>query len=371
MSAPLILLTAGGTGGHLFPAEALANALKASGARVALATDKRANAYAGSFPADEIVEIPSATPSGRSVPQIAKAALVLAQGTFRAIPAIRRLKPAVVVGFGGYPTVPPVVAASLLRVPTVIHEANGVMGRANRLLARRASLIATGFAAVRGIPANIPGKTVQTGNPIRPAVLDAARQPYPALPEGGPFSLLVVGGSQGARVMSDVVPPALELLPAEIRSRLVVCQQARGEDLERVRSHYQELGLNFEAEPFFKDLPQRLARAHLVISRSGASTVAELAVIGRPSILVPLPGALDQDQAANAKTLGDIGAAVVLPQAEFTPERLAAELRTFIEQPDRLTRAAAAAHSASITDAAERLAQAVLALASNKNGKNP
>jgi UDP-N-acetylglucosamine--N-acetylmuramyl-(pentapeptide) pyrophosphoryl-undecaprenol N-acetylglucosamine transferase len=369
MNAPLILLTAGGTGGHLFPAEALANALKASGARVTLATDKRANAYAGSFPADEIIEIPSATPSGRSVPQIAKAALVLAQGTLKAIPAIRRLKPAVVVGFGGYPTVPPAVAASLLGIPTVIHEANGVMGRANRLLARRASLIATGFEQVKGIPAGIPGKVVQTGNPIRPAVLEASRRPYQALTADARFRLLVTGGSQGARVMSDVVPPAIELLAPELRSRLDICQQARGEDLERVTAQYERLGVNFEAQPFFKDLPQRLAQAHLVISRSGASTVAELAVIGRPSILVPLPGAIDQDQAANARTLGDIGAAVVLPQPDFTPERLAAEICTFMGEPDRLTRAAAAAHSASITDAAERLAQAVLALASHKNGQ--
>jgi UDP-N-acetylglucosamine--N-acetylmuramyl-(pentapeptide) pyrophosphoryl-undecaprenol N-acetylglucosamine transferase len=370
MNAPLILLTAGGTGGHLFPAEALANALKASGAKVALATDKRANAYAGSFPADEIVEIPSATPSGRSVPQIARAALMLAQGTLKAAAAIRRMKPAVVVGFGGYPTVPPVVAASLLRIPAVIHEANGVMGRANRLLARRAAVIATGFADIKGIPAGVKGRVVRTGNPIRPAVIEAARQPYPAL--DGKIRLLVVGGSQGARVMSDVVPPAIELLPEEIRSRLVVCQQARGEDLERVRAQYQKLNVEFEAEPFFKDLPHRLAQAHLVVSRSGASTVAELAVIGRPSILVPLPGSLDQDQAANAKTLGDLGAAIVCPQSEFTPERLAGEIRSFFQQPDRLTQAAAAAHSASITDAAERLAQAVLPLISlNNNGKNP
>jgi UDP-N-acetylglucosamine--N-acetylmuramyl-(pentapeptide) pyrophosphoryl-undecaprenol N-acetylglucosamine transferase len=372
MTAPLILLTAGGTGGHLFPAEALANALKVSGLRVALATDKRANAFAGSFPADEIVEIPSATPSGRSIPQMAKAALMLGQGTLKAASAIRRLKPAAVVGFGGYPTVPPVIAASLLKVPTVIHEANGVMGRANRLLARRATVIATGFAGIKGIPANISGKIVHTGNPIRPAVLEAAKQPYVGLEQGGKLRLLVVGGSQGARVMSDVVPPAIELLPPELRSRIVVCQQARGEDLDRVRDHYGRLGVEFEAEPFFKDLPQRLAQAHLVVSRSGASTVAELAVIGRPSILVPLPGALDQDQAANAKSLGDLGAAIVCPQADFTPERLAGEIRSFFQQPDRLTQAAAAAHSASITDAAERLAQAVLPLISlNNNGKSP
>jgi UDP-N-acetylglucosamine--N-acetylmuramyl-(pentapeptide) pyrophosphoryl-undecaprenol N-acetylglucosamine transferase len=366
---PLILLTAGGTGGHLFPAEALANVLKASGCRVVLATDKRANAYAGSFPADEIIEIPSATPSGRSLPKMAKAALLLAQGTLKAMTAIRRLKPDTVVGFGGYPTVPPVIAASLLKVPTVIHEANGVMGRANRLLARRASVIATGFASIKGTPANVPGKTIQTGNPIRPAVLDAAKQTYAALGPHEKLRLLVVGGSQGARVMSDVVPHAIELLPQELRDRLVITQQARGEDLERVRAHYQRLGVEFEAEPFFKDLPKRLGEAHLVISRSGASTVAELAVIGRPSILVPLPGSLDQDQAANAKTLGDLGAAIVCPQTEFTPERLASEIRSTFQEPERLTRAAAAAHSASITDAAERLAQAVLNLIQlNKNG---
>lgn len=369
MASPLILLTAGGTGGHLFPAEALANVLKASGCRVVLATDKRANAYAGSFPADEIVEIPSATPSGRSVPQIAKAALLLAQGTLKATAIIRRLKPDAVVGFGGYPTVPPVIAASLLGVPTVIHEANGVMGRANRLLARRASVIATGFANIKGVPANVKGRIVHTGNPIRPAVREAAKQPYSGLSNDGKLHLLVVGGSQGARVMSDVVPPAIDLLPPELRDRLVITQQARGEDLERVRAHYQRLGVSFEAEPFFKDLPQRLARAHLVIARSGASTVAELAVIGRPSILVPLPGAIDQDQAANARSLGDLGAAIVCPQTEFTPERLAGEIRSFFQEPDRLTKAAAAAHSASITDAAERLAQAVLQLIpSNKNG---
>ena len=372
MNAPLILLTAGGTGGHLFPAEALANALKASGARVALATDKRANAYAGSFPADEIVEIPSATPSGRSVPKMAKAALMLGQGTLQSMAAIRRMKPAVVVGFGGYPTVPPVIAASLLKVPTVIHEANGVMGRANRLLARRATVIATGFAGIKGIPANVPGQAIHTGNPIRPAVLEAAKQSYAPLRPQDKLRLLVVGGSQGARVMSDVVPPAIERLPAELRSRIAVTQQARGEDLERVRAQYQKLNVEFEAEPFFKDLPHRLAGVHLVVSRSGASTVAELAVIGRPSILVPLPGSLDQDQAANAKTLGDLGAAIVCPQSDFTPERLAGEIQAYFQEPDRLTQAAAAAHSASITDAAERLAQAVLTLISaNHNGKSP
>jgi UDP-N-acetylglucosamine--N-acetylmuramyl-(pentapeptide) pyrophosphoryl-undecaprenol N-acetylglucosamine transferase len=371
MRPPLIVLTAGGTGGHLFPAEALANALNQSGARVALMTDERANAYAGSFPADEIVEIPSATPSGRSVPQRIKAAFLLGAGTLKALHALRQLRPAAVVGFGGYPTVPPVVAASLLRIPSVLHEANGVMGRANRFLARRASVIATGFAETRGLPTGISGRVVQTGNPIRPSVREAALTAYKAPGPDEPFNLLVTGGSQGARVMSDVVPSAIELLSPELRNRLVVVQQARGEDLDRVRQHYRRLGVNFQAEPFFADLPRRIADAHLVVARSGASTVAELAVIGRPSILVPLPGAIDQDQAANAKVLGDLGAAMVLPQVAFTPERVAAELRKALAAPEDLTKAAQAAHSASITDAAERLARAVLELAStHENGRN-
>jgi UDP-N-acetylglucosamine--N-acetylmuramyl-(pentapeptide) pyrophosphoryl-undecaprenol N-acetylglucosamine transferase len=369
MTEPLILVSAGGTGGHLFPAESLANALKAAGARVALATDKRVGALSGSFPADEVIEIPSATPSGRSVPQMARAALLLSAGIVRAVPALRRLKPAAVVGFGGYPTVPPVLAAAMLRTPTIIHEQNGVMGRANRLLARWADVIATGSATVKGIPSGIRGKIVHTGNPVRPAVIAAARAAYPRALESEKVHLLVFGGSQGARVMSDVAPAAVERLPANLRSRLVVAQQARPEDLARVRSQYERLLSGADVQPFFTDLPDRIAKAHLVISRSGASTVAELAVIGRPSILVPLPGALDQDQAANARTLADIGAALVIPEAEFTPERLASEIQAFLDHPERLTRAAAAAKSAGITDAANRLAQAVLHFAEQRISK--
>jgi UDP-N-acetylglucosamine--N-acetylmuramyl-(pentapeptide) pyrophosphoryl-undecaprenol N-acetylglucosamine transferase len=369
MTGPLILLSAGGTGGHLFPAESLANALKGAGARVALATDKRVGAIAGSFPADEVIEIPSATPSGRSLLRKASAAFMLGLGVAKAVPAIRRLRPAAVVGFGGYPTVPPVIAAAMLGLPTIIHEQNGVMGRANRLLARRASMIATGFPNVRGIPTGARGRIVHTGNPVRPAVLDAAHYGYPPLLKGGKLRLLVFGGSQGARVMSDVVPAAIERLPKEFYPQLVIAQQAREEDLLRVRSHYARLLVNVEVQPFFKDMPRRIADAHLVIARSGASTVAELSVIGRPAILVPLPGALDQDQAANAQALAEIDAAVVMPQTEFTPDNLARVIRDLFDNPDRLTRAAAAAKSASITDAAERLAQAVLQQASQTKGR--
>jgi UDP-N-acetylglucosamine--N-acetylmuramyl-(pentapeptide) pyrophosphoryl-undecaprenol N-acetylglucosamine transferase len=360
---PLVLLSAGGTGGHLFPAEALANALKRLGLRVALATDHRAGALAGSFPADEVVQVAAATPSGGSPLQMAKAALVLGLGFLQASRALRRLKPAAVVGFGGYPTVPPLAAAALLRIPTVIHEQNGVMGRANRFLAKRVSAIATGFAQVKGIPEGASARIVHTGNPVRPAVLAAAQMPYPAALRGGKLRLLVFGGSQGARIMSDIVPAAIERLPKEMLAQLVVTQQAREEDVLRVMKSYARSIGQAEVQPFFKDLPKRMAESHLIISRSGASTVAELAAIGRPSILVPLPGALDQDQAANAQSLAEIGAASVIPQAEFTPERLASEIMTRIGDPARLTAAAKATKNAGLSDSAERLAALVLHLA--------
>jgi len=355
-----IVLAAGGTGGHLFPAESLAVVLGRHGARVILVTDERVGSLAQDFPAETVAEIASATPSGRSLPRMALAGARLGLGVAQAAALFARLRPAAVVGFGGYPTVPPVLAAALLRIPTVIHEQNGVMGRANRFLAPRVGTIATGFPEVREVPASARARRVHTGNPVRPAVIAAAQTPYPAALPGGPLRLLAFGGSQGARVMSDVVPAALEKLPQTLLDRLVVTQQAREEDLPRVQAAYARTITSAEVQPFFKDLPQRIADAHLVIARSGASTVAELAVIGRPSILVPLPGALDQDQAANAASLAAIGAATVIAQPEFTPDRLAAELAAALQAPERLTKAAAAAKSAGLADAAERLATCVL-----------
>lgn len=361
--APLILLAAGGTGGHLFPAEALATVLRGLGLRTALVTDERVGALADRFPAEEVVSVPAATPSGRSLVRAIEAAGTLARGVAASRALIRRLEPAAVVGFGGYPTVPPLVAAWLAGVPRVIHEQNAVLGRANRFLAKRASLVATGFPKVRGLPSLPQGRVVHTGNPIRPAVIEAAGAHYPAYHAGGTMRLLVFGGSQGARVMSEIVPDAIAKLPSEMQRRLAIVQQARDEDLARVASTYRALGVEAEVAPFFKDLPQRIARAHLVVSRAGASTVAELAVIGRPSILVPLPGALDQDQAANAATLADRGAALMLPQKDFTPDRLAAELERRFSNPELLASAALAAREAGVTDAAERLAAAILRLA--------
>lgn len=359
--APLVVLAAGGTGGHLFPAEALSHALARLGVRVALVTDARAVDYAGGFPAESVHPVPAATPSGRSPLKMAGAALELTKGLFVARRVIKALQPAIVVGFGGYPTVPPVLAASLMGVKTMVHEQNAVIGRANRFLARRVHTIATGFAEVGGLDGARAAKCRQVGNPVRPAVIEAV-SPYPD-PTTGPLRLLVFGGSQGARIMADIVPPAIQLLTPEERARLHIMQQARAEDDERVRRIYAGLGVAAEIEPFFKDMPARMAASHLVVARSGASTIAELTVIGRPSILVPLPGALDQDQAANAAVLERAGGTIRILQPEFTPRRLAGELSALIAEPQRLTALAASAKSAGIPDAADRLARLVLEVA--------
>ena len=361
-SEPLVLVAAGGTGGHLFPAQALSHALVARGARVRLATDERALKYGGDFPAEAIYEIASATPTSGGLAAKARAALTLGKGVVEAYGLLGRIKPRVVVAFGGYPTVPPALAASLRGIPLVLHEQNAVMGRANRFLARRAKIIACGFPTLDGLPDDLRDRVAQVGNPVRPAVLEAAGLAYPDFADGR-LRLLVTGGSQGARIMSDVVPAAVGLLAPEQRARLVIVQQARGEDLVRVEEAYRRLGVAFEAAPFFADLPLRMAQSHLVLGRSGASTVSELAVIGRPSILVPFPHALDADQAANAAHLAKTGAAEVMRQTGFTPEWLAERLAQALSQPKDLTRRAQAAKSAGIPDAAERLADLALRIA--------
>jgi UDP-N-acetylglucosamine--N-acetylmuramyl-(pentapeptide) pyrophosphoryl-undecaprenol N-acetylglucosamine transferase len=357
---PLVLLAAGGTGGHLFPAEALAHALARRGVTVDLATDERAERYGMQFPARQIHIVPSATVRSRNPVALAQTGATLALGLARAYLLLGRIRPAGVVGFGGYPTVPPLLAARLRGIPSVIHEQNAVMGRANRLLADRASAIATSFT---GVCADVPvlaAKATQTGNPVRPSVIAAANISYAVPSTTGVLRLLVFGGSQGARIMSDIVPSGLGLLEMSLRGRLVVVQQARAEDVERVREEYRQLGITSEVAPFFTDLPERIATSHLVVSRSGASTVAELAAIGRPAILVPLPHALDQDQMANAGTLAQAGAALRLRQDEFTPARLAAELSRLATAPQKLVAMAEAARRQGAIDAAERLAEMVM-----------
>jgi UDP-N-acetylglucosamine--N-acetylmuramyl-(pentapeptide) pyrophosphoryl-undecaprenol N-acetylglucosamine transferase len=312
------------------------------------------------FPARDVHLIPSATVRGRDPVALARTAAMLARGTAKAWSVIGRIRPAVVVGFGGYPTVPPVWAASLRGVPTVLHEQNSVMGRANRLLASRVTAIATGFRVLTQVDARVQSKMTFTGNPVRPLVLQAEHVPYVAPEEGGTIRLLVFGGSQGARVMSDIVPPAVALLGEDIRARLHVVQQARPEDIDAVSAHYEKLGVAARCAAFLSDLPVRMAAAHLVVSRSGASTIAELSAIGRPAILVPLPNALDQDQFFNAGVLQDAGGAIRLIQPEFTPERLAAEIARLAAEPKALARMAAATKAAGTLDAAERLADLVL-----------
>jgi UDP-N-acetylglucosamine--N-acetylmuramyl-(pentapeptide) pyrophosphoryl-undecaprenol N-acetylglucosamine transferase len=359
--APLILLAAGGTGGHLFPAEALASVLVSRGYRVDLVTDHRVSAYLGRFPAGDVHVVPADTLRGGNPLRLLLTFFRLGIGTLRSIFLLLKLKPEAVVGFGGYPTLPPMIAAKLLFIPTVIHDANAVMGRANRLIAKFASVIATGYPRVAGEP--LEHKATHTGNPIRPAVAAAAAMEYPPLTEASPLKLVIFGGSQGARVMSEVVPGGVAMLDEQLRSRLDIVQQCREEDLPEVQGVYLAHGIKAELAPFFPDLPARIAAAHLVIGRSGASTVSELAAIGRPSILVPLPGALDQDQLANATSLASTGGALLIRQQEFTATRLAAELTSLVSDPATLPAMAKAAKAEGRTDAAERLADLVAKVA--------
>ena len=362
-TSPLILLAAGGTGGHLFPAEALGVELIRRGLRVRLATDSRALRYSGLFTRDTIDVVPSATVRSRAPWSLAHTGLMLAAGTAVSLNLMRRLKPAAVVGFGGYPTLPPLLAAKLSGVPGIIHEANAVLGRANRFLSRRVSAIATSLPGVLDRDPALAGKTTTVGTPMRPAVLAAAAVNYAPPEPAGPFRLLVVGGSQGARVMADSVPGAIERLEPALWHRLILTQQVREEDMARVRTVYDRLKINAELAPFFSDLPARLASNHLVVSRSGAGTVAELAAIGRPSILVPLPGAIDQDQFANAGVLAQVNGALRIAQADFTPDRLAAEISAFAAEPARLAAMAASARTVGRLDAAERMADLVMKVA--------
>lgn len=360
---PLIMLAAGGTGGHLFPAEALGVALIKRGARVRLVTDSRAVRYSGLFSADMMDVVPSETVRGRTPWALARTGAMLAAGGAMALALLLRQKPKAVVGFGGYPTLPPLFAARLLGIPTVIHDSNAVLGRANRLLSTRVSAIATSLPGVLDRDPALAEKNTVTGTPMRPAILAAAAVPYASPDTTGSLRLLVTGGSQGARIMADIVPPAIERLEPALWRRLNLVQQVREEDMARVRAVYDRLKIEAELASFFTDLPARLASSHLVISRSGAGTVAELAAIGRPSILVPLPGAIDQDQFANAGVLEKAGGAIRIAQTEFTPDRLASEISALAADPARLTAMAKSARTIGRLDAAERLADLAVKVA--------
>jgi UDP-N-acetylglucosamine--N-acetylmuramyl-(pentapeptide) pyrophosphoryl-undecaprenol N-acetylglucosamine transferase len=365
---PSILLAAGGTGGHVFPAEALARELLARGLRVGLVTDRRGGAFGDALPEVTVHRIHAASPGGGAKGALT-AALRLGQGLIEANRLVRRLRPAAVVAFGGYACVPTAAAAALAGIPTILHEQNAVLGRANRLLAGRARRIAVAFTNLSGVRESDRAKLVRTGNPVRPPI--AARQGTPyRTPDGdGPVLVFVTGGSQGARVFSEVVPAALALLPADLRARLHLAQQCRPEDLDGASAALAPLGLGgVELQAFFTDVPDRLVACHLAVCRAGASTVAELTCIGRPAILVPYPHATDDHQTANAAAVAAAGAAWTMPQGEFTASALAGRLSALLTQGDELGQAAAAARRWGTSDAAARLAHVVLDVAGLTDG---
>ena len=356
MAAPLLLIAAGGTGGHMFPAQALAEAMIARGWRVKLSTDARGARYAGGFPATVPVEqVSSATFARGGVLARVLVPLRIAGGVAAAVLAQRRDRPAVVVGFGGYPTIPALAAAVISGGRRMIHEQNGVLGRVNTRFAPRVDAVACGTWPT-ALPAGVEG--IHTGNPVRAAVLERAGAGY--IPPGDyPMSLVAIGGSQGARVLSDVVPAAVALLPEELRARLRVAHQARAEDADRARATYAQAGVTVEVEPFFADIPRRLSEAQLVISRSGASSVADISVIGRPSILIPFAAATGDHQTANARGLVDAGAAVMIAERDLDPVTLAGHIARILGEPETAARMARAALAQGRPDATERLVEVV------------
>lgn len=351
-----IVLAAGGTGGHVFPAQALAEELLARGRRVDVISDGRGARFEGAASDVHWHRISAATLTGAGPMAKAVAVLRILKGVLQAIRLLRRLAPAGVIGFGGYPSLPTMLAAWLLKLPRAIHEQNAVLGRVNRLLAGKVDAIATSFAELKFVPAAARDSIVFTGNPVRADIVALSGRPYVAPQDVAPVSLLVFGGSQGARILSEVVPAALAALPDVQRARLRIVQQCRSEDLEAVRGAYRDAGIEAVVETFFTDMPARLSDSQIIISRAGAGTVGELSVAGRPAILVPYAHASDDHQTANAEMLVKAGGAWSIPQFEFSAERLGNLLAELLSDPARLTAAAAAAASTARPDAAARLA---------------
>ena len=350
-----VVIAAGGTGGHVFPALALARALRAGGLDPAFVSDRRGIAFGDELAGVACHAVRASGLAGRGLAGALRGLIDLAIGTLQARNLLRRLAPSLAVGFGGYASVPPLLAASSLGVPTLIHEANAVLGRANRLLAPRARAIATAFADTARLRARDRDRAERTGNPVRADFVTARRSPYPELEADRPVRLLVVGGSQGARVFGRVVPAALAALAESLRRRIELAQQCRPEDIDAVGAAYERAGIACELAPFFDDLPARLARAHLVIARAGASTVAELACVGRPAIVVPYPHATDDHQEANARALEAAGGAWVIAEAALAAGPLAATIEQLLSG-EALAAAAARARAFGQPDAAMRLA---------------
>lgn len=364
--APLLLIAAGGTGGHMFPAQALAEAMVRKGWRVRLSTDARGARYTGGFPhVVEVRQVPSATFARGGALARAGVPFRIAGGILKAVFAMLADRPRVVVGFGGYPTIPALSAAWLLRVPRMIHEQNGVLGRVNQIFARRVDAVACGTWPT-ALPRGVSG--VHTGNPVRRAVLDRAGAAY--IPPGDyPMSVVVIGGSQGARILSDVVPAAVAALPEALRANIRVAHQARDEDLARVTDAYDAAGIRAEVLPFFQDIPRRFSEAQLIISRSGASSVADIAIIGRPSILIPFAAATGDHQTANARGLVEAQAAILIPERALDAQALAGQIAMILTQPEAAEMMARGAGGHARPDACERLAEMVEGLALGAGGR--
>ncbi len=363
MTQKHLIIAAGGTGGHMFPAQALSEVMLRNGWRVTLSTDARGARYVSGFShAVEIRQVSSATFARGGVLSKLVVPFRIVGGVLTASWRMWREKPDVVVGFGGYPTIPAMAAAVLTRRPRMLHEQNGVLGKVNRLFAKRVAHVACGTWPTE-VPEGTDARDV--GNPVRAAIVERAGAPYTP-PGDWPMSLLVFGGSQGARILSDVVPAAVALLPEDIRGHLRISQQAREEDVDRVTAAYDEMGLRAEVETFLHDMPTRLAEAQLVICRSGASSVADICVVGRPAIYVPLAIAVRDEQSANARGPVDAGAAALMPESKLTPEALAEVIHSILTQPQAATKMAIAALSVGKPDATERLVALVENLAQER-----
>jgi UDP-N-acetylglucosamine--N-acetylmuramyl-(pentapeptide) pyrophosphoryl-undecaprenol N-acetylglucosamine transferase len=359
MAHKLAVVAAGGTGGHLFPAQALAETLISRGWKIVLATDERGALFADKFPAIRRIPLSAATARPGDPIGMVKAGLAVLQGTLQARNAFKEARPSVVVGFGGYPSLPALLAALSYKLPTVIHEQNAVLGRVNRFLAPRVTEVACAFPTLQMVTPAIRARAHVVGNPIRPEIRALAGKPYEAPRPGGPIRLLVTGGSQGARLLSETTPEAIRKLPEALRVRLEIQQQTRPESMDAARRIYADCLVKAEVAPFFRDMAGRLAAAHLVVGRAGASTVCEMAVAGRPSLLVPLKIAADDHQTYNARLLSDVGAAAVATEDELTTDSLAGALNALLKDPEQLEKMAAAARSVATPDAAERLADLV------------
>ena len=364
MKNKLVVLAAGGTGGHLFPAQALAETLVKRGYTIHLMTDERVRDYGKTFPAQAVHVVHSASPSFSNLTTLPKRLWKLFRGYRSAKAILRKMQPAAVIGFGGYPSFPPIFAAASLHIPTIVHEQNAVLGRANKLLSRKADAVAGSFENMIGLPDDAKAKLVVTGNPVRAIAL---AQKGAAYPEQGLFNLVVFGGSQGAKFFSDFMPDVLALIERKTLWSLRLAQQCREEDIERVKELYMKLGVAAELNAFFADMPKRIAASHLVISRSGASTIAELGVIGRPAIMVPLPHAIDNDQLRNAQSFADVGAGWVKPQSELKPAEFAIFLEQLMQDKAGLKKAVESALSHGKPAAADALADLVEQIIARKN----